>query len=361
MRRYASICAAILATLVAVLAAAVFSIFQQGSPAERPSAKGITPDLRHREVTISSGSRSQRIPVKFEVRNSGPRTVQILSVQSSCNCVGAEIDTRELLAGCTSHLTLNVSLTSFERTKQVSCVLVTDDSQEPHKRFSAKVTVMQPVQFDDESFDFGQLRLNDSVRKELVLTLCAKGNAAPKLNDVAGNTPALIAVPDYSRLSSSTINDLVIHRLPIVVTFQPDESTLGVPLTVRASTIVDGIAVSAELPLRWRPKRQFAVSPPRAMLTLGESESTPKSVSINLKRKDSRPFGIKGVVSNSKMISAAVAPQTDDREAAIEVRWSGESALPERLVSTVVVTTDNSLEPRLIIPVVFVRPDVDIK
>ncbi len=166
---------------------------------------------------------------------------------------------------------------------------------------------------------------------------------------------------DTKRVSSTTVNGLLIHRLPIVVTFKPDESMLGVPLMLRASAIVDGVPASAELPLRWRPERQFTMSPQRAMLSPGDHESDPQPVSIILKRKDDRPFEIRDVRINSKLVSATVLPSNSDRQAAVEVRWTAKSPYPERFVATIVVMTDNPLEPRLLIPVVFVRPDAIAK
>ncbi|MGI8980937.1 MAG: DUF1573 domain-containing protein [Pirellulaceae bacterium] len=301
-------------------------------------------------------SRSQSVPIEFRVRNPGPNAIHIHEVQSSCNCLGADVDSRELLAGRgATRLTMNVRLTPYERTKQVSCVLVTDDPDEPHKRFSAKLNVVQPIQFEEESYDFGQLRLNDSVRREFSLTFCTRDNTPPKLVKVAGNATSLDAIPDFGRIRSTTVNGLVIHHLPVAVTFSPDETSVAVALALRASAIVDGSPVTAELPLWWRPERQFSMAPRRAILTIEDNESSPKPVSIRVTRNDQGSFRIKQVVSNNKLISASLASQTNDREAAIEVLWVAEDSLPGRFATTVVVTTDHPLEPRLIIPVVFVR------
>lgn len=345
---------AAIAVSVFALAASLLCLLNHESVPKRLAAKESLTDARHVDVTVLGDSRSRNIPVVFTVRNPGPKTVRILGIQSSCTCLGADVDTRELLAGVAAQLTLNVRLTPHERTKQVSCVLITDDSNEKHKRFSAKLNVMQPVQFEGESYDFGQLRLNDAVSREISLLFCTRGTSPPKVNDVGGNTPSIAAVCDSNRISTTPVNDLVVHRLPIVVTFKPDEATIGVPLTLRASAIVDGVALSAESPLLWCLERQFALSPQRAVLSNGDSNS-PQPVLIIVRRKDNGPLEIKGVRSNSKLISASVTPATNAREAAIEVRLLPVDSFPDRLVSTIVVMTDDPLESRLIIPVVFMR------
>lgn len=344
----------VLAIVLAVASGSILALasWRVPTPVQRgPEASTVVE--RHREITLLAASTMRHIPIVFELTNSGAKTIRILEVQRSCTCTETELSTKELAPGSHATLTATVALSPFDRWKPISCMLVTDDPDEKIKRFTAKFNVVQPIEFAKEYHDLGSVSLHETIDDELELFFNTKGGSAPEITSVRGNVPELSAKIGGPPTRGGRTGETTAWKVPIVLSFTATLKMLDTPLSLTASAIVDGNSVSTEIPLHWKPTRQFEVTPARVVLAASPSATEPPASIVSIRKCDGTAFRILDVACGSQRIAAHLNPPVSNDQGWVTVRATSWAEADQRTAAVLRVSTDCAAEPLLLIPVVL--------
>jgi hypothetical protein len=249
-----------------------------------------------------------------------------------------------------SQIEVKVSMTSLERTKEIACLVRTDDPESPTVRYTAKVSVVRAVEFQDDRLSLGTLPFGQSSGKLVNLKVTTPRGAKHRIASLQASGPLLAARIVDDQPPPSTVGDYSTWQYPVQVTFQPEPEAQSVPLFVLATVSIDGREHQAETELSWRPEREFVTHPSRVVLAVDPSVGG-KSATIEVGRIDGQPFSL--VVAKSSSPRLKIHPMSEGlcTSQSVQVEFLGEAQESDRIVSVVTIQTDSQIEPRFYVPV----------
>ena len=314
-------------------------------------------DDRHREVDLLVTKTRESVRVVFPLRNTSDREMHVLDAISSCGCSSVEVGKRVLAAGEETELSLTVTATAREQRRSVSCTVLTDDALEPNRRYTVVVRVIRPVQFRTTPLDFGDLESDCRTSKVVVLEVRGIGADTPaRVVDVRGNSSQIQCEIIDERLTAIHGGLLAKREVAIRVQFETPSGMPFAGLVVKAVTESNGRNETVELPVEWRLKESFVVSPRRVLLRPGPRENQPLREEVVLRRRDGKPFEVCNVRTTDSATNARVEPRVSRSTAVLSVEFSPSKATSERYICTVIAETNHESQRTLVVPVIAIAP-----
>jgi hypothetical protein len=311
----------------------------------------VAADERHLDVAVVETPANGRIPVVFQLTNRSQRIMRILGIQRSCTCMEAAASSDELAPGAQCTINATVAISAPERTKVISCVVSTDDPDNQSIRYSATVSVVQPIEFTDDFCNLGPIRLDRLTTSRLTLTVTSPGDAKPHIKLIQGNFPQLTAQLAEEAPLSSELGNSTRWQFPVNVALRPDATLINVPLFLRAVATIDQQDFSAETVIAWQPESQFLVSPSRVVLPVSLVDRQPSSI-VTIRRRDGDNFEIVSVSCLNPRLAATFTPAPELNSYTLTVKAVGDIDASDRFTSMMSIATDSKVEPVIQIPAV---------
>lgn len=311
----------------------------------------VAADERHLDLAVVETPANGRVPVVFQLTNRSQRKMRILGIQRSCTCMEAVASSDELVPGARCTINATVAISAPERTKEISCVVSTDDPANQSIRYSATVSIVQPIEFTDDFCNLGPIRLDRLTTSRLTLTVTSPRDAKPHIKLIQGNFPQLTAqLADEAPLSSE-VGHSTRWQFLVNVALRPDATLINVPLFLRAVATIDQQDFSAETAIVWHPESQFLVNPSRVVLPVSLIDRQPSSV-VTIRRRDGHNFEVVGVSCLNPRLAATFTPAPDLSSSTLTVTLVGDIGASDRFTSILSIATDSKVEPEIHVPAV---------
>ncbi len=336
------------------LTTAVFlGAISEATKANNPSGDWPIASERHRKFDLLLCGGDGTAHVTFPLRNTSTRTWHVLDVLRSCGCTRTQLGRREFAPGECSHLTVSIEVSNQDHQRTVSCTLVTDDEAEPRKTFVASVRAVRPAQFDTHALDFGEVTPGMWTSGLVTLTTAAVDGAVPaRVSDVKGSSSPLVCTVLTDHVKPGAGVGLTTREVKLRVDFLPPGAKPFDGLAVVARIESTGQPTVLELPVCWRVKEMFSVSPPRLLFTLPARSTEASRRTVIVKRRDGLTFRVQRAYSLDSATIVRFRSASEVDSAALEIEIMQERVVAKRYACAVVVETDCALQRLIVVPVV---------
>jgi len=295
------------------------------------------------------------------VVNDTNQRIRFTDIRTSCGCSKADLETRDLDAGQSTTLHVEVNMTRNGGRRQVSCILKSDTGRHWYHVFNLVAYPELQFQRNMDHVSFGEIDPGASAEKSVEIHLHAPGKTTvpPKLTAVESDSED-IDVSLSNDPESSVLEDGTGTRRKAAVLLrlraQSDAGAKMVSVRVR----YEGPSAQAEkvLSVAWIVRPAYEISPKRIYLRLSDEDTRPIKRSVVVRRLDGEPLEVSSVEAASPHVSvAAVRPVEKDRQR-IEFEIDPRS-IDGVLYATAVVRTNHPLQPMTKVVISGRRPDHD--
>jgi len=159
--------------------------------------------------TVMQGKKVEHL---FTIRNKGDAPLIIKSVRPSCGCTAATPSSSVISAGKVGEIKATFNSANFSGTIHKTVAVDTNDPVNPTATLTLRGTVTQLLQVEPRQLNLGQIKVNATVRNNLVIT--NRGKRTITIASVTSTLPHVEARTDRKILKPGESSTIVVSIGP---------------------------------------------------------------------------------------------------------------------------------------------------
>jgi hypothetical protein len=249
-----------------------------------PVFTGATPTLSH----------------TFHLRNTTGRPIQILAENHSCDCTDVSVDERDLQAGESCSLVMNVRVPPCYTKKDVSCVVQTDSPVAPEVAFHLRFEAFPDARITPDRIDLGEYGMSQPGKQPRSNTLhdpevwlevfSPAGESGRPVRSIIEAPEACSASLDGDPEVSTPATSVRMVRRRLRITLRDAGQRPGV--FVKPLNVSLGGGAGASAVVVWTVRSVLSPDPPSVHFGMIGPEEHEKTRSLAVSSSDGVPFRI---------------------------------------------------------------------